>query len=96
VYGGDDVSHQAWLQCEVKPGMFEDEVAICITTTDGNVLSFFIPSDFVRSFGGRPEEKAIPVDVVDRNSQVGVVSLPRRSFEGSTVATVPAHALRFA
>jgi hypothetical protein len=76
--------------------MFENEVAICITTTDGNILSFFISSEFVRSFGGRPEVKAIPVDVVDRNGQFGVVALPRRTFEGSTVATVPAHALRFA
>jgi len=90
------VTNQAWLRCEVKPGMFEDEVAICIATTDGNVLSFFISSDFVRSFGGRPEEKAIPVDIVDRNGQVGVVALPRRPFEGSIEATVPAHALRFA
>jgi hypothetical protein len=76
--------------------MFEDEVAICVTTAEGNVLSFFIPTDFVKSFGGKPEEKAIAVDVVDRNSQFGVVALPRRTFEGSTVARVPAHALRFA
>ena len=76
--------------------MFENEVAICITTTDGNVLSFFISSELVKSFGGRPEEKAIPVDVVEKDAQIGVVALPRRTFEGSTVATVPAHALRFA
>jgi hypothetical protein len=31
--------------------MFEDEIAICITSTGGNVLPFFIPSDFVQRFG---------------------------------------------
>jgi hypothetical protein len=35
----------AWLQCEVKPGMFENEVAICVRTTEGLVLSFFMNAD---------------------------------------------------
>jgi hypothetical protein len=74
--------------------MFEDEVAICITTADETVISFFIPKDFVRTFS--VNEKAIPVEVVDRNSDFGVVTLPTRSFEGSGVARVRAGALRFA
>jgi len=73
--------------------MFENEVAICITTADGSVISFFIPTDFVKSFSG---EDTIRVEVVDRNADFGVVTLPRRTFEGSNVATVPARALRFA
>ena len=73
--------------------MFENEVAIGITTADGTVISFFIPADFVKSFSG---EDMIRVEVVDRNADFGVVTLPRRTFEGSNVATVPARALRFA
>jgi len=75
--------------------MFENEVAICIKTADGTVVSFFVPADYVKSFSG-PDDKAIPVEVVDRNADFGVVTLPRRTFEGSNVATVPARALRFA
>lgn len=75
--------------------MFDDEVAICVTTADGSVVSFFIPADFVTSFTGT-NEKAIPVEVVDRDAEFGIVTLPRRSFEGSNVARVPTGALRFA
>ena len=88
------MKNKAWLRCDVRPGMFEDEVAICITTADDTVISFFIPADFVRSFSGT--EKAIPVEVVDRDSDFGVVTLPRRSFEGSNVARVATRELRFA
>lgn len=87
---------KAWLRCEVAPGMFEDEVAISVTTAEGNVLSFFISSDSVQSFAGKPNETAITVEVVDRNADFGVVALPRQTFEGSNVARVPARSLRFA
>jgi len=73
--------------------MFESEVAICITTADGAILSFFMPADLVKSFA---RQKAIPVEVVDRNGDVDVVALPRRSFEGTNVARVPSRALVFA
>jgi hypothetical protein len=76
--------------------MFENELAICITTAEGTVLSFFIPAEYVKSFSGASDEKAIAVEVVDRNADFGVVTLPARSFEGSNVARVPARALRFA
>ena len=88
------MKRNAWLRCEVRPGMFENEVAICITTADGNVISFFIPSDFVKSFS--VSDNAIPVEVVEQDGDFGVVALPRRTFEGPSVARVPALALRFA
>lgn len=84
----------AWLQCDVKPGMFDNEVAICVRTTDGLVLSFFMNADAVRTFP--PNKKAISVAVVDQNSDYGVVALPSRSFEGPNVARVPSDALQFA
>ena len=88
------MSKTAWLQCEVRPGMFESEVAICITTAEGTVLSFFIPSDLVKNL--QDQRKGIAVQVVDQNGDVDVVALPRRTFEGSNVARVPARALVFA
>jgi hypothetical protein len=84
----------AWLQCDVTRGMFENEVAICVTTIEGSVLSFFFSADAVKTFSGN--EKGIPVEVVDRNSDFGVVALPTRSFEGANVARVPSDSLRFA
>jgi hypothetical protein len=43
-----------------------------------------------------PNKKAIPVEIVARNNDYGVVTLPSRSFEGPNVARVPSDALRFA
>jgi hypothetical protein len=86
--------NNAWLQCDVKPGMFENEVAICINTADGSVLSFFIRADAVRT--GSRNEKTIAVELVERNTDFGVVTLPSRSFEGSNVARVPLGSLQFA
>jgi hypothetical protein len=86
---------RAWLRCEVRPGMFANEVAICITTADGSVVSFFLPAEQVQSLKGT-EEKAIPVHVVDSDHECEFVALPRRSFEGPNIARVPTGALRFA
>ena len=87
------MSKTAWLQCEVQPGMFDGELAISITTAEGATLSFFMPSDLVKKVEQHP---AIPVAVLDRNGDVDVVALPRRSFEGPNGARVPARALVFA
>lgn len=86
---------RAWLRCEVHPGMFANEVAVCITTADGSVVSFFFPEELVKNLKGT-DEKAIPVHIVDRDHEFDVVALPRRSFEGPNVARVPAGALRLA
>jgi hypothetical protein len=69
--------------------MFPDEVAIGVTTDDGMVVSFFLPNDLVK-------DHEIAVGVIARNGEYGVVSLPKRTFEGSNVARVPIAAIRFA
>ena len=74
--------------------MFDNEVAIGITTMDGSKLSSFISSDFVKHFSA--SEDAIPVEVVEQNGEFGIVALPRRTFEGPSVARVPSLSLRFA
>jgi hypothetical protein len=76
--------------------MFDNEVAICIKTADGQIVSFFVPMEYVKNFSSLPDEKAIAVEVIDLNGEFGVVALPRRSFEGSNAARVPARALRSA
>jgi hypothetical protein len=82
-------TNRAWLQCDIAPGMFKNELAVGITTAEGNVVSFFLPKDFV-------EDDEIAVEIVARNGEYCVVALPQRTFEGSNVARVPMNALRFA
>jgi hypothetical protein len=81
-----DVTNKAWLQCDVAPGMFKDERAVAITTADGKVVSFFLPTDYV-------QDNKIAVEIVARNGEYCVVALPKRTFEGSSVARVPMKAL---
>ena len=80
---------QAWLRCEVYPGMFSDEVAIGVTTDEGKVVSFFLPNYLVK-------DHEIAVGVIAQNGEYGVVTLPQRTFEGSNAARVPMTSLRFA
>jgi hypothetical protein len=77
---------KAWLQCDIAPGMFRDESAVGITTAEGNVVSFFLPTDLV-------EDYAITVEIVARSADYCVIALPRRTFEGSNAARVPIGAL---
>lgn len=66
-----------------------NEWAVGITTAEGNVVSFFMPTDLV-------EDHEIAVEIVARSGDYRVVALPQRTFEGSNAARVPVNALRFA
>jgi hypothetical protein len=69
--------------------MFANERAVCVTTSEGMVVSFFLPNESVTN-------EEIAVEVVARNGESVLVALPQRTFEGSNVARVPMGALRFA
>lgn len=86
----------AWLRCAVKPSTLGGEVAVIVTTVDGSLVSFFVPADLVKRASSRNEEGEIRVQVVERDSDTGVVFLPRRTFEGTNVAKVWSRALSFA
>ena len=78
---------RVWLRCEIFPGMFSTELAIQITTTDGHLLSFFLPKDSVRELDSEIGE--IEVELIDKGPDYGFVLLPRRTFEGPNAAKVP-------
>ena len=85
---------ERWLTCTVSRGMFSEEVAVVVTTREGQV-SFFLPRDSVDA----PEHPAgavqgrIRVVLLREEGTDGVVSLPAQPFEGSQVARVPREAL---
>lgn len=47
---------EAWLKCEEKPGMFSDEVVVVVTTSNGTVKEYTVPSKLVEE--GRVRVKA--------------------------------------
>jgi hypothetical protein len=78
---------RVWLRCEIFPGMFSTELAVQITTVDGDILSFFLPKDSVREVDANIG--LIEVDLIDRGADFGFVLLPQRTFEGPNAAKVP-------
>jgi hypothetical protein len=72
--------------------MSANEVAVTIRTAEGEIVSFFMPADLVR----QSPQPAIPVEVIDRSGEYGVVALPRRTIEGSNAVKVLTGALSFA
>lgn len=88
------MQERVWLRCEIFPGMFSTELAIQITTTDGYLLSFFLPRDSVREVDSTIGE--IEVELIERGSDFGFVLLPRRTFEGPNAAKVPEQMLTVA
>ncbi|HEV7488665.1 MAG TPA: hypothetical protein VGQ65_23575 [Thermoanaerobaculia bacterium] len=67
--------------------MFSTELAVQITTVDGDVLSFFLPKDSVRELD--TNSGLIEVELIDRGPDFGFVLLPQRTFEGPNAAKVP-------
>jgi hypothetical protein len=88
VYNQVTMNQRAWLECEIHPGSLSREYAVTIKTADGNIISLFAPAELIRtsaSNGGG----LIAVDVLDRDANFGLVSLPRPALEGGSVAKVP-------
>ena len=81
------MSKRVWLRCEIFPGMFSTELAVQITTTDGHLLSFFLPKDSVRELDSTSGE--IEVELIEKGPDFGFVLLPQRTFEGPNAAKVP-------
>jgi hypothetical protein len=64
--------------------MFSDEYGV-IVETDGQILTFFVPNDFIQTFrrpvGSEQVDGKVRVHVLDEEG--GVIYLPREPFEGS-------------
>lgn len=38
---------ETWLECEVKPGIFSDELVVEVTTADGTTKAYTVPKEEV-------------------------------------------------
>lgn len=94
------MARQGWLHCRVLRGMFSDEYAVIVKTLEGQLLSFFIPKEFVqiaRSLSETEEiEGKVRVDVLDEDGNTRIIGLPREPFEGSRFARVAKEVLALA
>ncbi len=60
------MSKRVWLRCEISSGMFSTEFSVEIRTTDGHLLSFFLPKDSVRELNATLGE--IEVELIDKGA----------------------------
>jgi hypothetical protein len=82
---------ERWLSCRISKGMFPEEVAVVVSSSEGQQLSFFLPKDRVEF--GEAGQGLIRVVVLDEDERVGLVALPAEPIEGPQVAKVPRAAL---
>jgi len=79
------MSKPGWLRCKLHRGMFSDEYAVIVERSDGKLLTFFAPEDFVdaqrKPKGSEEIDGKIRVQIVDEKT-VAVI-LPREPFEDS-------------
>ena len=74
-----------WLKCEVTGSMLPHELAIAVVTASGEKVSLFVADDKIRA---SESGSSIRVDLIDQNSTHGLVRLPAKSMERSSVVKV--------
>jgi hypothetical protein len=82
----------ALLRCQISPGMFSGEVAVCGRTADGAEFSLFVPEEFVefeaQGTTTEPVEGRVCVEVLAREGRLLLVRLPGQTFENGQTVTV--------
>ena len=66
----------AWLRCRVTEGMLPQEFAVVTSTSDGQEVSLFAPSEYVQR-----ERGLLRVTVVERLRDRAMIYLPASPFE---------------
>lgn len=66
----------ALLECEIKEGLFPDEVTVIIDTKEAGHVSFFCPSEFI-------ESSRVGVTILERSGSSVLVRIPAESGVGS-------------
>lgn len=83
---------EAFLRCQVSPGMFSGEVAVRGRTADGTEYSLFVSDDFVEyeetAVAVAPVDGWLCVEVLGRESGLMLVRLPGQTFENGQTVTV--------
>lgn len=70
-----------FVPCETSPGLFDSEVAITITNTEGKKVSLFVDRSLIKNNG---TEELFKAQVIGGNSSEVVLLLPNESFEDSS------------
>jgi len=79
----------SWLKCSLEPGMLPGEYAAETRTSDGRIISLFVPEDMVRA-----DDRMIFVHVLKEDSGTSLVRLPSPAFEvSSQTVRVPTSAV---
>jgi len=86
-----------YLRCQVKKGLFSDEVAVRGEAHNKTEFSAFIPEEFIETPARITNtwlDGWIRVEVLDRRGGLLLVRLPGQTFENGPVITVGSEQLR--
>jgi hypothetical protein len=89
---------EAWLSCQVSPGLFSNEYAVSGQEANGEEFSLFVPTRYVRPSCLPGDKESVPgqvrVDVWEKKGDQVLVRLPGQTLErGIQFVTVPAGAI---
>lgn len=76
----------AFLRCEIKEGLFSDEVAVSGTDARGAEYSLFTSDRFVTS--GIDGNRYLRVQCLDEVGELVLILLPAKAFENGSTITV--------
>jgi len=86
------MSNEAWLRCDVSPGMFDFELGVDGRQFDGTVYSLFAPKETVDHDQPLSREHIVPgwvrVKAWERKDNLVLVELPRETFQNGAFITV--------
>ena len=82
----------AFLRCQLSPGMFREEVAVCGKTAEGAEFSLFVPEEFTECDGtvadSGPVDGWVRVEILAQDGRLMLVRLPGQTFENGQTVTV--------
>lgn len=76
----------AFLRCEIKEGLFSDEVSVTGTDAHGADFSLFTSDRFVTV--GIDGKQYLQVQCLDEDGELVLILLPSKAFENGSTITV--------
>jgi hypothetical protein len=80
-----------WMTVQLEDGMFPNERAVSLRTSDGRTISLFVAATKVRQ---ERDAGLLEVGLIDATDTDALIELPATSIDGLTVAKVNRSLLR--
>ena len=74
---------EGWLKCQVSEGMFPEEYAVQCDSENGDIFSFFAPSEYIDI-----KQNLVKINIMQSKNNVCLIYVPFVPLEGGVSRTV--------